>query len=98
MVITPLPLRGGAGGEALFQLTHPAISVYPLHDGERNAINFLVDIERIYVSHATDKVDNSHDSRFKIVAMDIILTADTTDKLLRVESFGVDSRLNKHAH
>ena len=88
----------GAVGEAFSLLNHPAISVYPLYDGERNAINFLVDIECIYVSHATDKVDNSHDSRFKIVAMDIILTADTTDKLLRVESFGVDSRLNKHAH
>ena len=44
-----------------------------LDDGQRDAVNLLIDIEGIDVGHARNIVYDSHEARLKVVSIDVVL-------------------------
>ena len=67
-------------------------------DGEGDAADLLVDIEGIDIGHATDIVDDGHETRLKVGGIDVVLAADTADELLGVETFRMTGGLDEMAH
>ena len=55
-----------------------------LNNGKRDAVDLLVDVERIDVGHAADVVEHGHDAGFQLVAVDVVLTAEAPYELLRM--------------
>ena len=53
-----------------------------LHDGQGDAIDFLIDIEGKDVGHAAEVVDHCHDSCLYVLRADVILRTDEVKKLV----------------
>ena len=50
-----------------------------LYYRKRDAVDLLVDIEGVDISHATNVVDDGHEARFEVRCIDIVLARHTTD-------------------
>ena len=46
---------------------------------QRDAIDLLIDVEGVDIRHAADIVHDSHQPRFEVIAMDVVLTAEPLD-------------------
>ena len=44
-----------------------------LDDRQRDAVNLLIDIQRIDVGHARDLVYDSHEARLEVIGIDVVL-------------------------
>ena len=44
-----------------------------LDDGQGDAVNLLIDIEGINIGHTRDIVYDSHEARFKVIGIDVVL-------------------------
>ena len=53
-----------------------------LHDGQRYALYLLVDVEGEHVGHARNEVDDRHDTSLEVVAVDVVLVAESLAQLL----------------
>ena len=51
-------------------------------DGEGDAADLLVDVQRVDVCHAADEVNDCHEARLQVGGVNIVLAADTPDELL----------------
>ena len=84
-----------------FRPFHRVISIL-LDDWQTDAFDLLVDIQGVYIRHATDIVDNGHDTGLQIRGVDIILTAHAVDELSGIKTVGVygslDERLHERSH
>lgn len=69
-----------------------------LHNRQGDAIDLLVDVEGVDISHTTYIVYHSHQAGFEVIAMDVVLTAEPLDELLAMEFLGMDSRVDKCLH
>ena len=69
-----------------------------LYDRQGDAVDFLIDVEGIDVGHATDVVDDRHETRLEVGRVDVILARHTTDKVLRVETIRMDGGTDKLLH
>lgn len=68
------------------------------NDGQRYAVDFLINLQRIHIGHATDIIDDSHDACFKVGALYIVLATKTAEELLRIKPFGIYCGLNHRFH
>ena len=68
------------------------------YNRQGNAANLLVFIQGIDIRHATDVVDNSHETCLKIWGTDMVLAADTPDELSGVETLGMNGSLDELFH
>ena len=59
-------------------------------DREGDSADFLIDLKGIDVRHATNIVDDGHETRFQVWCLDVVLAADATDEVLGVETLRVD--------
>ena len=80
-----------------FRPFHRVISM-SLDDRQTDAFYLLVDIQGIYIRHATDIVDDGHDTGLQIRGVDIILTAHAVDELSGIETVGVYGSLDERLH
>ena len=66
-----------------------AVSVCPnyLYDGQTDTANLLIDVLRINICHATDIINDSHESCLKMRRVNVILAGHPSDKLLRIVTF-----------
>ena len=80
-----------------FRPFHRTINIL-LDDWQTDAFYLLVDIQGIYVRHATDIVDDGHDTGLQIRGVDIILTAYAVDELSGIETVGVYGSLYERLH
>ena len=71
---------------------------YALYDRQADTVYLLIDVESVNIGHSADIVDDSHDSLLYILVVDVVLTAYPSQQLLRVETFGRDSCIDKHLH
>ena len=71
---------------------------HALYDRQADTVYLLIDVEGVNVGHSADIVDDSHDSLLYILVVDVVLTAYPSQQLLRVETFGRDSCIDKHLH
>ena len=62
------------------------------------AVNLLIEIEGKDIGHAADEINDSHEAGFEIVGVDVVLAADTTEKLLGVETLWVNGCLGHLLH
>ena len=67
-------------------------------DGQGNSIDLLIDVQGKDIRHAADVVDDGHQARFQVIAVDIILTAEAADELLRMEFVWIDCGINQTFH
>ena len=72
-----------------FRPFHRVISM-SLDDRQTDAFYLLVDIQGIYIRHATDIVDDGHDARLELRGVDLVLARNTTDEVLGVETLRMD--------
>ena len=63
-----------------------------------DAVNLLVDVQGIDIGHAADVVNHGHDARFEVRTLYVVLTAEPPHELLRIETVGVDGRLDERLH
>ena len=68
------------------------------HYRKRDAVDFLVDIEGVDISHATDVVDDGHEARFEVWGINIVLARHTTDQMLGVETLWMDGGSDELLH
>ena len=57
-----------------FFIPSVGINTGRLDDGERDAADFLIYLKRINIRHATDIVDDGHQSCLKVRGIDVVLT------------------------
>ena len=69
-----------------------------LYDRQGDTVDFLIDVEGIDVGHAADVVDDRHETCFEVGRIDVILALHPTDKVLRVETVGMDGGTDKLLH
>ncbi len=77
-------------------LTHPSppsetpfgcIGVgWRLHNGQRNALNLLINVQCKEVGHAADVIDDGLNARSKLRAVDVVLAAKALYQLSRIIS------------
>ena len=68
------------------------------NDRQRYAINLLIDVQGLDIGHAADIVNHGHDACFEIRTLYVVLAAEPPHELLRIETVGVDGRLDERLH
>ena len=69
-----------------------------LYNRQADAVDFLIDVERIDVCHAADVIQYSHDSLFQILVLDVVLTAYPAQELLGIETGRIDGCFDENLH
>ena len=59
---------------------------HSLYNRQTDAVDFLIDVERIDVCHASDVIQYSHDSLLQILVLDVVLAAYPAQELLGIET------------
>ena len=62
------------------------------------SVDFLIDVERIYVGHSADEVYDGHNPCLYVGAADVVLTAESPDELFGVELLGVYGSVREGFH
>ena len=73
-----------------------------LYNRQTDAVDFLIDVERIDVGHAADVIQYRHDSLLQILVLYVVLAAYPSQELLGVEAGwihgGIDEYLHQRSH
>lgn len=71
---------------------------HSLYDRQTDAVDLLIDVERIDVGHAADVIQYSHDSLFQVLVLDVVLTAYPAQELLGIETGRVYGSFDENLH
>ena len=65
---------------------------------QADAVDFLVDIECIDVCHSADVVDDCHDARLQVIAVNVVLAAEPADELFGLKALRAQGGVNHLCH
>src|SRR3712207_5067429 len=82
----------------LFRVECTSIPLVGLDYRQTYTVYLLIDVEGKHVGHTAYIVDNGHDARLQVVAVDVVLAAKPTNELLAVELLGVHGSLDEGLH